>query len=66
MIVASKNAGFCYMIAFFVNCFSICTFRTIPNKTQCIELSAFWLYHITIIDMDNWIVGNHCTNEGQI
>ena len=66
MIVAGKNTGFCYVIAFFINGFSISAFRTITNKSKCLEPAAFRFYHITIIDMDNGIAGNHCTNKGQI
>ena len=34
MITARKNTGFCYMIAFFINVLSGCTFGAVSDNTK--------------------------------
>ena len=38
MIAGSKDTGFCYMVAFFINIFSRCAFRIIPYDVKWLNL----------------------------
>lgn len=55
MIVISQYAGFCHMIAFFVNIYCIGAFGTILDKTKGLKFMTFRLHHIRVIDVDDGI-----------
>ena len=58
MITFCKNAGLGYMITFFVNIFCGGTFRTITNDTQSFKFISVRLCNITVINMNDWFIGN--------
>lgn len=57
MPASSQGTGFRYMVAFFINAFRLCTFRTIADNTKSCKLFSIWFYNITFIDEDYWLDG---------
>lgn len=53
MITGCQDTGFRYMIAFFINIFSICTLRAIPDKSEGLKFIAIRFYNITVVDVDD-------------
>ena len=66
MIVICQYTGFCYMIAFFVDIFCIGAFRSIPDKTKGLKSMTVWLHHITIINVDDRLIGNPSADDGYV
>ena len=53
MITGSKDTGFCYMVAFFINIFSRCAFRTIPYDAERFKFVTAWFYNITVVNVND-------------
>ena len=66
MIDASKNTGFRYMIAFFINIFRGSTFRAIPDNSESFQFIAGRLNNITIIDVNYGVIRHPFFNLLQI
>ena len=53
MAVLRKGAGFCDMVAFFIDVLCVRAFGAIPDKARGFKLAAIRFHDIAVIDMDN-------------
>lgn len=56
MSIFCKGAGFCDMVAFFIDIFCVCTVGSVPDKAKGVKFAAAWFHDITVIDMDDGFV----------
>lgn len=53
VIAGSKDTGFCNMTPFFVDIFSGCAFRAVPDNAKCLKFVTIRLYHIAVINVED-------------
>ena len=66
MIVAGKNTGFCYVIAFFINCFGSSTFRAISDKSESFKFVTIRIYNIAVINVYDRFLRSPFTDGSKI
>lgn len=65
MSIPCEGAGFCHVIAFFIDIFCGCVFGAVPDKIEGFEFTSFRLHDVAVIDMDDGFIGNPPANEGK-
>ena len=65
-MIGSKDTGFCYMVAFFINFFSRCAFGAITNNARRFKSVTIWFYNIVIINVDDRFCWNPFFNLSKI
>ena len=53
MAVLREGAGFCDMVAFFIDVLCVRAFGAVPDKAEGFELASIRFHDIAVIDMDD-------------
>lgn len=66
MGVVCEDTGFCHMIPFFIDTFSVCAFGAVPDKTEGFKAAALGFHNIAVVDMDNGFIRDPFADSGKI
>ena len=58
MAILRKGAGFCDMVAFFIDVLCVRAFGAIPDEAKGFKLAAIRFHDIAVIDMDDRFIRN--------